>query len=299
MAGGAQPAVEPCRIRCARADGGAGLAFEEESLHHRRADSVDAVDRHGVAIVIGRVAERRAEQHRTRRAGLVVVVNDLRQPLAIHHAVHVLGFGLGVGVKVAVVVVADVFLVQPGQLAGPALRRNLGAIHVVVGAEVIAVGIGVDEEDDDVVEDAQRLRIIGRDVLVKGLGEHLGAEHFGGVEAAVDPNHGLAFRSQLGRRGLAEALGQRHAAGDALIMGQLGVIGGRGDNAHHLLAAFLGEADLEDLEPIGLGLDLVPVAEHLLVIRQAIVVSQVEAEMLLGRGDRLSLGGGLGQRPWG
>ena len=81
---------------------------------------------------------------------------------------------------------------------------------------------------------------------------------FGGVQAAVDPDDRLALGGQLGGLGLADALGQGQAAGDALVVGQLRVVGRRGDDAHELRPAFLGVADVDDLEPVGLAFQLVP-----------------------------------------
>ena len=126
-----------------------------------------------------------------------MVVDDLREPLVVHDSVHVLGFGLGVGVEVAVVVVADVLLVQPWQAFRRALLGVLGAVHVVVRDQVHAVGIGVDKENDDVVQDAERLGIVGDQELVERFHEHLGAKRFAGVQAAVDPDDGLALGRQL------------------------------------------------------------------------------------------------------
>ncbi len=67
----------------------AGLPFGEEPLEHHRADDVDAGDRVGMLVVVERIAERRREHHRALRPGLVMVVHDLRIPLAIHDAVDV------------------------------------------------------------------------------------------------------------------------------------------------------------------------------------------------------------------
>ena len=70
---------------------------------------------------------------------------------------------------------------------------------------------------------------------------------------------------------------------------QLGVIGRRGDDAHELRPAFLGVADFDDLEPIRLFLELGPVAQQLLVIGEAVIVAEVEAQVFLGRGDMSGL----------
>ena len=48
------------------------------------------------------------------------------------------------------------------------------------------------QQDDGVVEDPQRLGIGLRIQAVDRLDQLLRAEHFGGVQAAVDPHHRLA-----------------------------------------------------------------------------------------------------------
>ena len=60
-------------------------------------------------------------------------------------------------------------------------------------------GLAVDEKDDDVVEDAERLGVVGGEKLVQRFHEHLGAERFAGMQAAVDPDDGLALLGELGR----------------------------------------------------------------------------------------------------
>ena len=52
------------------------------------------IDDHRIEVVVERIAERRREHHRAGRAGLVMVVDDLRKPLPVHDAVHVAGLGL-------------------------------------------------------------------------------------------------------------------------------------------------------------------------------------------------------------
>jgi hypothetical protein len=289
VGGRAQAAVEPRRVGRPGTAGGAWFIFHQETLHHGRAHGVDTADDQGVNVVVEGVAERRHKQNCARRACLMVVVNDLREPLVIQHAIHVLGFGLRVGVEVAVVVVADVFLVEPRQAGERALLGILGA-HVMVGDQIHAVGVGVHEEDDDVVEDAQRLGVVGAEELVQRLDERLSAQRFVGVQAAVDPDDGLALGGQLGRLGRADIFGLCQTVGNFLIAGQVAVIGRRGDDAHQLRPALFRLADVDHLEAVRLAFQLFPVAHQLLVVRQAVVVAQVEAEVFLRRGD------GLGQR---
>ena len=150
----------------------------------------------------------------------------------------------------------------------------------------MAVGVGVDEQDDHVIEDAQRLGVVGREELVDRLHEHLGAQHLAGVQATVDPDDGLARASQLSGVLLRHILGQGQPAGDVLVAGQLAMVGRRRDDAHELRPAFLGDADANHLEAVRFLFELRPVIAELLVIRQAVIVAQVEAEEFLRRRDR-------------
>ena len=121
-----------------------------------------------------------------------------------------------VGVEIAVVVVADVFLIEARQSRERSVLRILVA-HIPVGDQVHAVGIGVNKENDDVVENAQRLLIVGIQELVNHLVEHLGAQRFGSVQPAVNPHHRLALGGELARLGACDSLGLGEAPGDFLI----------------------------------------------------------------------------------
>ncbi len=66
-------------------------------------------------------------------------------------------------------------------------------------------------EDDVVAQDAHRLFVVARDELVGGLDELVRAEYFGGVQAAVEPDHRLAFLRERMRLLVSDALGQREA----------------------------------------------------------------------------------------
>ena len=74
--------------------------------------------------------------------------------------------------EVAIVIVADVLLIQPRQLGQRTLLR-IRIAHVPVGHEIVAVWIRMDEEDDDVVENAFRLVVVAADHLVDHLAELL------------------------------------------------------------------------------------------------------------------------------
>ena len=79
-------------------------------------------------------------------------------------------------------------------------------------------------EDDDVVEDPQRLGIGPADELVDRLDQLLRAEHLGGVQAAVDPDDRLAFRRERARLLVGEPLGERQPPRDLLVAIELLVV---------------------------------------------------------------------------
>ena len=140
----------------------------------------------------------------------------------------------------------------------PLVDRCFGILvaHVPVGDELHAIGVGVDGEDDHVAQEAHRLFVGPADELIDGLHQLLRAEHFGGVQAAVDPHHRLAVARELPRLVVGEALGQREAAGDVLVLLQVLVVLRRGDDRHQLVAAFGGLADALHDHAVGLGVEL-------------------------------------------
>ena len=114
VGGGAEAAVPPRRVVAARAHGDAGLALGGEARMHRRGHEVDAERHQRIEHVIERLAEGRREHHGAGRSALVMVVDDLREPLPVEDAVHVDRLGLAREEEVAVVVVADVLLIRAG-----------------------------------------------------------------------------------------------------------------------------------------------------------------------------------------
>ena len=237
-----------------------------------------------IEIVVVRIALRRRPRDRPGRAALVVVVEQLRKPLVIERAVDVLGLGLGRGEEVAVVVVADVLLVEPRQVGeGPQLRVLVA--HVPVGDQLVAVRVGVHEENDAVVQEAQRLLVVAADHLVDHLGELLGAERLGRVQAAVDPHHRLPFLRQRARLVVGQPLGERQPPRDLLVARKLPVILRRSDDRHPLRPPFGGLPHVLEDHPVRLFVERLPVGLDLRVVGELVVVADVEAERLFRRGD--------------
>ena len=232
--GGPQPAVPPRGVVRSPAHRHAGLVLGSEACVHRRADQVERRRNQRVVHVVERIAEGRREHDGADRARLVVVVHDLRVPLAVQHAVHVGGLGKRAHVRVAVVVVTRVLLVEPGQVVERSLE-GIALAQVPVGDQVVAVRVRVHREDHHVVEDAGELRVIATHQLVHRLDQLLGTERLVGVQPAVDPHHGLALGGQRLRFGFGrDVLGQCQPARDGLQALQLAMVLWRGDDGHPL-----------------------------------------------------------------
>ena len=163
----------------------------------------------------------------------MMVVDDLREPLAILDPRHVLRLGLRDHVEVTVVVVAGVFLVRHGETPHRAFRR-IALAHVRVRDHVHAVRVGVHGQDDHVVEDAHRLGVRAAHELIHGLEELLRAQCFRGVEPAIEPHDGFAGGRQLTRVGLGEPFRQGQATGDVLEAGEPAVVFRGRDDRHEL-----------------------------------------------------------------
>jgi hypothetical protein len=138
-------------------------------------------------------------------------------------------------------------------------------------------------ENDVILEDAHRLFVGPGDQLVRGLDQLIRAEHFGGMETAVEPDDRLAFLRQRLRLRVGEPLALREAHRDLLVPREvLEILGSRDDRSE--LRPSLGRlAELDDLHPVRLGVRLLPVRHELVVIRQPVVVADIVAEELLRR----------------
>ena len=177
----------------------------------------------------------------------------------------------------------------------PPVERRFGSLlaHVPVGDQLHAVGIGVDGEDDDVAQEAHRLFVGAADELIDRFRQLLRAEHFGGVQAAVDPHDRLAVARELTRLFVGQALGQREPLRDVLVLLQVLVVLRRRDDRHQLIAALGGLADALHDHAVGLGVELADELGELGVVRQDVVGADLMAEKRLRRGDLdRGLGGG-------
>ena len=291
-----QAAVPPRGVAGAAPHHRTALLLRNKTSVHRRAHEVNARDDQRMQVEVHRIAERRREHHRPGRAGLVVIVHDLRIPLGVHHAAHVARLGQRVHVRVTVVVVARVLLVEARNTAGAPAQR-VGLAHVPVRHQLHAVGVGVRHEDDRVTQEALRFVVGAAHDLPRGLDQLLCAEHFGGVQAAIDPDDGLAFVRQAARFGLGDAFGTREPCTDLAIAILVPQILGRRDDRHDLRAPFFGQPDRIEFHPVRLAREALEVLVELGVIGQLIVGADPVPEELLRRGQpRLGAGDRGGER---
>ena len=78
-----------------------------------------------------------------------------------------------------------------------------------------------------------------------------GPENLGGVEAAIDPDDGLALDREAKRLFTAHAVGLREATGDFLVALEVGVVLRRGDDRLDVGPPLLGIADRVQNHPVG------------------------------------------------
>ena len=168
---------------------------------------------------------------------------------------------------------SGVLLVEAGQAVGGALLGVAGP-HVPVGDQLHAIGIDGRQQQDVVVQDTQRLGVAAAQQVV-GLGEQrLRGNHFGGVQAAIDPHDRFALRGQRPRLVVGEAFGARQSLRDLLVARQVPEVGRRRDDGHDDRPAFSSLADFFQPDAVGFLGDLVPVVQQLSVVGQKVIVTR-------------------------
>ncbi len=105
------------------------------------------------------------------------------------------------------------------------------------------------------------------------------------MEAAIDPYDRLAFRGQRARLVVGQSFRARQAPGDVLVPIERAEILGRGDNRHPLRPTLFRPADVDERHAVGLRVQLLPVRFNLRVVREEVIVADVGAKLLFGRGD--------------
>ncbi len=98
---------------------------------------------------------------------------------------------------------------------------GIALAHVPVRDQFHAVRIDGHQQQDVVVEDAQRLGVVAAEQVVGFDEEGLRIDAFGGVQAAIDPHHGLAFGGQRVRLVVGQFFGARQALRDLFVARQV------------------------------------------------------------------------------
>ncbi len=192
-----------------------------------------------------------------------------------------------VHIAVAIVVMTDVFLVEIRQRAD-----LVGCTHILpIPCDHFVLTVRIErrpQHQDHVIENRVYRRIaLGRNQLVAKQDGLLSTGDFGGVQAAVDVDDGLAFaRQRLGLFvGETPALGQ--AARDVLIFVKLRQIPRRGDDGNLPIQATRGLADRNDLDAIGSRRQFVEVVARFVVVGEVEIVAGLVAQDGFGGWNRL------------
>ena len=173
-------------------------------------------------------------------------------------------------------------LIQARQTVQAALGR-IGLAHIPVGDQLLPVGIGLHIELDRVVQQPHGFRIVAADHLVDHLHQLLRADGLGGMQAAVDPDHGFAFARQRAGLVFCKPLSEGQPAGDLLIPVQIPEVLRRADDRHVLPPALGRGADVDQLHAVGFRGQLLPIRFELGVVGDLVVVAQVEPQGVFGR----------------
>src|SRR5687768_5362895 len=285
----AQASIPPCRVARAAPHRRPRLSLSYKAAMHCRADEIDSNRNERIDVVVAWIAERRSEHDSARGSRLVVVVHDLRMPGAEQDAVDCLRLGLRRHVGVAVVVVTGILLIKPGDTRGRAFRGD-GLAHVPVRDEIHPIGIDQSGEEDVIAQEPHRLGIVPAHHLVHELNELLGAEYFSGVQPAIDPYDRLPLLRKSARFFYAHALRQSEPSRYLAIAVESPVVLRRCDDGHDDRPALGACTDTHYTKPVRFTIQLRPVLQELLVVREVIIVADVESEFLAGAGDS-ALGG--------
>jgi len=235
-----------------------------QRLCHRHAHQVHRPPHQRVDMRRDRLCERRDPDASRERRGLVVVVEELRLPIA-HDPGDDSRLDLVDHVAVAVVVVPDVFLVQ---LRRPRhLERSAQVGVVPLRDHVLAIRVQREPQHrDDVVENGLDFRIVVAGE--KGIGEQrcvLVAGHLGRVQATVHVSDGLALDGKLPRFRVGQALGMGKPHGDLSIVIEIGQVLGRRDDGDIPVEAQASLPDFDELELVAGGVESLKVPQRLVV----------------------------------
>ena len=199
--------------------------------------------------------------------------------------IHVRGFAHVGHVEIAVVIVADILLPKARHIVAHLALGGTGSRMYQFETSSMPSGLACTASRITSFRMRMVSGIVARDHFIDQLHQLVRAQYFARVQAAVDPDHRLAFMRQRMRLIVGEPFGERQLARDFLVMGQFALILGRSNDAHELRPALFGLADLDQLHAIGLGGQLLPPGLELRVGGEVVIVADIESEGFLGRGD--------------
>ena len=105
------------------------------------------------------------------------------------------------------------------------------------------------------------------------------------MQATVNPDHGFPFNGKRACLLIGQAFGQRQTTRDVFVMIELLLILRRSDNRHVHRAAFGGVADFHQLHAVRLLGEFLPVVNHLRIIDEEIIVTDVMPKLFHRTGD--------------
>ncbi|MNN14035.1 hypothetical protein D3C81_1270880 [compost metagenome] len=213
-----------------------------------------------------------------------MVVDNLRIPARVHRQIQIARFLQRRHVEVAIVVVPGVLLVKTRWLVEHPLGRHR-LTHVPIRIQLLAVGIGVHQQHDGVVENAPCFSIIAARQLPHRFDQLMRADGFIGMQATIDPHHRLASRGQCTRRRIAVAR-TRQTLGDAAVFLQPRQVGRRRCDQHQLRAPFGRPAKLHQPETVRRSSDAAEVRLGLRVVGEHVVIADIKTKMRLWRRRR-------------
>ena len=271
---GAHPAVPPHRIDHVGDD--AWHFLHGEAIGHRRTHHVDARRHPGMDVRVDRIGEWRQEDTRPSRPCLVVVVDDLREPLAVQNSRHRTGLRHVVHEPVAVVVVADIVMVELGRPRR--LERCLEILSIPIGNDVEPIRVHArHEEQDHVVADLLHLRgIFGHDAISE-MRHHLGRRDLGRVQAGIEPNDRFAF-GRVARGGLIIDARAREGLAHLTPLVEPREIGLARDIEQQKRFLEDGAPDLTKLDAIARGVESPVILDELVPFRELVVRAWLEAD---------------------
>ena len=216
---------------------------------HCRAYFIQQRDDQRIELIIERITKWRGKHHGPAGAGLMVVVDYLRKPLAKKNPVNCFRFRQRRHVEVSVIVVPRVFVVEARNICDRTLC-GVGCSHIPVRHQLHAIGIHEAVENNDIIQETHCLGIGAVHELINIFDKLLRAEHFRGVQSAIDPHDGFSFSSQRSGLVFVQTLCRRKASGDFFVSRKIFLVFTRRNDCQVHAPAFGRLTDFFHFQPI-------------------------------------------------